>query len=109
MATWRTKAYSMFRLRTGEYSHADGKRSLFADLVERARRAIRDQDEQEIRRVVEYVRWAAEQNSEELASVVDLAFFLPVFRDASLRFQLMPYFPEQLVAKKWQLLMEEPA
>jgi hypothetical protein len=108
MAVWRTKACSTFGFHPGEHSYAEGKRGLFADLVERARWAIRDDDIEEISRIVEYVSWAAEQNSDELASVVDLAFFLPVFRDNELSSQFTSYFSAQLVAEKWELLMDEP-
>jgi hypothetical protein len=55
------------------------------------------------------VIWAAAQTSDELASVVDLAFFLPVFRDPKLFDQLRPSFPTELIEQKWQLLMSDPA
>ena len=108
MSEWRKKAYSTFGFSPGEYSYADGKRYLFADLVERARGALRNDDVEELDRIVEYVVWAAQQRSDQLASVVDLAFFLPVFRDPDLCPQLKARFPEQLVAEKWRALMEDP-
>jgi hypothetical protein len=109
MAVWRTKAYALFDLKPGAYSHRSGKGILFADLVEYARGALRDEDEAFLHRIVEYVTWAAGQESEELASVVDLAFFLRVFSDPVLFGQLRPHFPNELIESKWQLLMSQPS
>ena len=104
MAVWRTKAYSLFGLKPGAYSGADGKRYLFRDLVEQSRTAIREEDEDLLHRIVTYVTWAAEQNSDELTSSVDLAFFKQLFDDAELCAQLRRYFPEPLFNEKWTLL-----
>jgi hypothetical protein len=109
MAVWRTKAYSLFGLKPGDYSYRHGKTILFADLVEDARSAIRDEDDALLNRIVEYVTWAAAQKSEELASVVDLAFFLRVFADPVLFHQLRPHFPSELIEEKWRFLMSEPS
>lgn len=109
MVVWRTKAYSTFDLTPGSYSYAAGKLGLFGDMVEWARVAVDIDDKVQIRKIVDYVVWAAGQNSDELASVVDLAFFLPIFRDAHLSAQLMPHFPLELVAEKRRILMEDPA
>ena len=109
MAVWRTKAYSLFLFKPGDYSFAHGKRDLFADLVERARLAIRENDMELLRQIVEYVTWAADQNSDELASVADLSFFLPIFKDAELCGELRKHLPEELVNDKWRLLMESPS
>lgn len=107
MAVWRTKAYSTFQLKPGAYSFADGKRDLFADMVEWARKAIREGNQLRLRQIAGYVTWAAGRKSDCLDSVVDLAFFLPVFRDAALREELRLYMPVELLAEKWKLLMEQ--
>jgi hypothetical protein len=109
MAVWRTKAYELFDLKHGAFSFGHGKIELFADLVERARQALRDNDDVSLKRVVEYVTWAAAQKSDHLASGVELAFFLPVFRDPPLYAQLKKHFSAQLLEQKWQLLMVEPS
>lgn len=109
MAVWRTKAYLTFDVTPGSYSYAVGKLGLMTDMVEWVRAAVDDGDNVQIRKIVDYVVWAAGQNSDELASVVDLAFFLPIFRDTPLSAQLMPHFPPELVAEKRRILMEEPA
>lgn len=106
MAVWRTKAYELFKLRPGAYSFAHGKRDLFADLVDLARESVRDGNTQTLDLIIEYVTWAATQKSDDLASVVDLAFFLPVFRDPLLCARLKRHVPESLFAEKWELLME---
>ena len=85
MAVWRTKAYSLFNLRPGAYSYAEGKRDLFFDMVKWSRAALEVGDSVRLRHIVVYVVWASAQSSDDLASVVDLAFFLPVFRDAQLK------------------------
>ena len=108
MAVWRTRACSTFGLEPGSYSYTERKRILFADLVECARQALRDGDDPRLRKIIEYVSWAAAQKSDDLDSVVDLAFFLRVFRDASLCEQLKPFLPAELFAEKWKLLIEQP-
>ncbi len=107
MAVWRTKAYELFDLKPGAYSYAHGKRDLFADLVEWARTSLHEGNGQLLDRIVRYVTWVATQESDDLASVVDLGFFLPVFRDAFLCSQLKTHFPQQLFDEKWQLLAAE--
>jgi hypothetical protein len=109
MAAWRTKAYALFGFEPGSYSSARGKVDLFADLVGMARRALAGGDEELLGRIAGYVTWAARQPSEGLASAVDLAFFLPVFRDAALCAGLRGRVPEDLFSDKWQALMESPA
>jgi hypothetical protein len=106
MAVWRTKATSMFGFRANAYSYAQGKTILFADLVEFTRRALDDGDSELLRRIAEYVTWAMDQDSDELASVVDLGFFLPIFRNPDLQKGMAPYFPTELVEAKRQLLMD---
>jgi hypothetical protein len=109
MATWRTKACALFDFPAGEYSFRRGKVDLFRDLLEIARRAIAENDETLLTRISEYVVWAASQKSAELDSAVDLAFLLPLFQDATLCSKLRRYLPEELLAAKWQVLMQEPA
>lgn len=107
MAVWRTKACSLFGFKPGDYSFKQGKVDLFADLVAMADKAIRDGNEPLVARIIEYVTWAEAQDSDELDSVVDLAFFLPVFRDPWLSGQLQSRIPQQLFSKKWRLLVED--
>jgi hypothetical protein len=107
MAIWRTKAYSVFGLKQGDYSYKSGMRDLFADLVSWARSANRDNNHELLGKIVAYVTWAARQNSDELVSVVDLAFFMPVFRDSALSSQLQQHFSQDLFAEKRQLLLDE--
>ncbi|MEI7781313.1 MAG: hypothetical protein WCJ18_05235 [Planctomycetota bacterium] len=83
---------------------------LFRDLFVIAKRATCEKDEQELLRVLSYVQWAAAQHgADELASAVDLAFFLPGFRDPEMRMMLDSRLPSALFAEKWQALMEDPA
>jgi hypothetical protein len=107
MAAWRTKAYALFGFEAGTYSFARGKIDLFADLVAMASKALARGDEELMRRIAEYVTWAASQNSDQLVSAVDLAFFLPAFRDPALCTELRRRLPQQLFAGKWRQLMEE--
>lgn len=104
MAVWRTKAYELFNLKAGDYSFREGKRVLFADLVDWARAAVLDDNKEMLRRIAAYVTWANQQNSDDLASVVDLAFFKRLFRDDELCARLKPYFPEHFVDEKRHLL-----
>jgi hypothetical protein len=87
-------------------SYARGKVDLFADLVVLARCAIRDDDDILLGRILAYVHWAATQNAAKLSSAVDLAFFLPVFRDPELCAHLAGRLPHGFVSAKWRLLME---
>src|SRR4051812_14643001 len=105
MAAWRTKAYDEFGLKPGSYSHASGKVHLLADLAVLARAALRDGDDVLLARILGYVRWAASQrNAGGLASAVDLAFFLPLFRDPGSSALLRGRLPDQLLSEKWDLL-----
>lgn len=70
--------------------------------------ALQEDNAESLKKIIDYVSWAAAQDSDDLASVVDLAFFLPVFRDASLSSQLREHFSPQLFSDKWLLLMEQP-
>ena len=108
MAVWRTKAYELFNLRAGDYSFREGKRVLFADLVDWARTAVLDDNKEMLRRIAAYITWATQQNSDDLASVVDLPFFKYVFEDDELCTHLKPYFPEHLFDEKRHIL-ESPA
>jgi hypothetical protein len=109
MAKWRKKAYETFRFRPGSYSHTYGSVDLMADLITLVRRAVHDGNEDTLVRVLEYVLWAAaQQGAPGLASAVDLAFFLPGFRDHELCSLLRARLPEGLFAEKWRILMEEP-
>ena len=57
-----------------------------------------------------YVQWAAAQKAADgLASAVDLAFFLPAFRDSELTTELKARLPAELISEKWRVLMEETA
>ena len=109
MAVWRTRAYDTFGFPLGSYSHARGKVDLFADLVERAKTAVRDGDNESLSKIAEYVVWAAAQNSDELASAVDLAFFLPALGDPKLANQLESRMPEELLTTKRRCLVDPPA
>lgn len=106
MAVWRTKACELFGFNPAEYSFAHGKKELFADLIQFARDAGCAQDEAVLNRISDYVTWASRQKSEELASVVDLAFFLPVFRDPTLHELFRHRLNPDLLNSKWSLLME---
>jgi hypothetical protein len=108
MAAWRTKASALFGFPPACYSRRRGKVELFRDLVEKARTAATRRDNDTLGRIREYVSWAAAQKSPELDSALDLAFFLPVFQDATLKELLRPYLPIDLFLRKWEILMEEP-
>ena len=73
----------------------------------RLRKSIREDDEEQLSRITEFVIWAAAQRSDELASALDLAFFLPVFRDPELREHLENRIPEMLFSEKRRLLMND--
>ena len=109
MAVWRTKACELFGLNPGSYGFARGKVDLLFDLVESARIACKNDERERLVRIIEYVSWAAAQDSDQLASAVDLAFFLPVFRDPLLCEQLKPHIPRALFSEKWRLLMVPPS
>ena len=110
MAAWRTRAYEAFGFRPGSYSYARGNVDLLAALLDMLRRAAQTGDEEAISRVLGYVQWAAtQQGADRLSSVVDLAFFLPAFRDPNACALLKARLPEALVSEKWRVLMEEPA
>lgn len=109
MSAWRTRAYEAFGFHSGSYSHARGKVDLLADLLVLASQAVRDGDEATLDRVLAYVRWAADQKrADGLQSALDLAFFLPAFRDPDLRVLLETRLSEPLFTLKWQMLKEEP-
>ena len=107
MAVWRTRAYDLFGFKAGEYSSARGKIELLADLIVMAQRAGAENDGDLLDRIAEYVRWAARQKADDLQSAVDLAFFLPMFRDAKIQELFRDRFPGELVAEKNRLLMNE--
>ena len=80
-----------------------------ADLADMLRQAAGDGDAVTVARVATYVCWAASHtNDEGLQSAIDLAFFLPAFRNPELLALLIRYFPDDLIREKWSLLMEEP-
>ncbi len=109
MSAWRTRAYEAFGFRPGSYSYAHGKVDLLADLLVLARQAVRDGDEATLDRVLSYVRWAVDQKrADGLQSSLDLAFFLPAFRDPDLRVLLETRLPEPLFTLKWRMLIEVP-
>ena len=107
MAAWRKKAYELFQFKPGSYSIARGKIDLFADLIALSRESILNGDEGQLCRIVEYVTWAAAQDSDNLASAVDLAFFLPILRDPVLRSQFEIRIPVALFSEKKTLLMPD--
>ena len=72
MAAWRKKAYALFGFEPGEYSFAQGKVDLFADLVAMAETAIAQDDEEMLDRITEYVCWAANQTADDVASAVQM-------------------------------------
>lgn len=108
MAVWRTRAYEAFGFEPGSYSYAQGKVELLSDLLCLARRGLRDGDDALLARILAYVQWAdAQTGGDGLASAVDLAFFLPAFRDPEVCALLMSRLPQKLVSEKWRVLMEE--
>lgn len=107
MAVWRTKAYDLFGFKAGDYSFARGIIELFADLIVMAQRAGRENDGDLLDRIATYVCWAAAQNADGLQSAVDLAFFLPMFRDPELRDLFQGRIPKELIAEKSRLLMNK--
>lgn len=108
MAAWRTRAYEMFDFRPGAYSSARGKVELLADLFAMLRRAAKVGDDGAISRVLSYVEWAAAQKGADgLASAIDLAFFLPAFRDPDVCGLLKARLPEALLSEKWRVLVEK--
>jgi len=104
MTSWRKRAYSAFGLQPGSYSYSEGKKFLFRDMVDWAREALRDDDVRRIQDICDYVAWADCQHSDELDSVVALAFFKPVFDDEHLFLQLKEFLPAPLVAKMREIL-----
>lgn len=108
MAAWRKKAYSLCGFKPGSYNFARGRLYLFADIVAMFRDAAVAGDNDLMSRIIEYVRWANDQDSEELASAVDLAFFLPVFRDATPCKGIQRRVPADLFSAKWRDLMQGP-
>lgn len=107
MAAWRTKAFDLFGFKAGDYSFAHGKITLFADLVVMARRAGAEDDCRLLDRITKYVCWAAAQSSHQLSSAVDLAFFLPMFRDPKLLDLFQGRLPDELLAEKSRQLFGE--
>ena len=94
MAVWRTRAYETFGFAPGAYSFASGKVDLMSDLLDYARNALHNGDSTMLHRVLSYVEWAAAQNcSDDLQSAVDLAFFLPAFRDPQVCTELEARLP----------------
>ena len=77
----------------------------FAELIHLASSSA--DDSKTLDRIVEYVTWAAGQTSDELASAVDLAFFLPMFREKRIYQMLQQRFPPDLLATKTKLLLED--
>jgi hypothetical protein len=108
MATWHKKACALFGFKPGSYSFARGKVEI-ADLASKAKEAVAAGDDDLLGRILEYATWAAIQQSDQLASAVDLGFFLPVFRDRAMRDEIACHIPAELFAAKWRALMEEPA
>ncbi len=109
MAAWRKKAYNLFGFKPGSYSNSRGKVDLFADLAAMADQAVATCDNNLMGRIIEYVSWATEQKSEQMGSAIDLAFFLPAFRNPALRPEIQRRIPADLFSRKWRALMEEPA
>jgi hypothetical protein len=108
MAAWRKKAYETFEFPPGSYSHRRGKVELFGDLLEMAKQAMRSGNEELLRRIGRYVIWADSQTSDELASALDLAFFLPLLRDSVFLSHIENWIPSEMVAKKRRLLTNSP-
>ena len=105
MAVWRTKACDMFGFAANKHSFAHGKVELFADLLHLA--AQSSDDTETLNRIAEYVSWATEQSSDELASAVDLAFFLPMFRNDRIHKLLNHRFSPDLLDAKRLLLLDD--
>lgn len=103
MAVWRTKACEMFGFPANQHSYARGKVELFADLVHLASKL--ETAPQTLDLIAEYVTWAAEQASDDLASAVDLAFFLPMFRDKRLYDLFRTRLSSELLATKRSILV----
>lgn len=105
MAVWRTNACELFGFAVDEHSYARGKVELFADLLQLAANSANDP--QTLDRIAEYVTWAMQQSSDELASAVDLAFLLPMFRDEGIYDLLRRRFPPELLETKRALLLDD--
>jgi len=108
MAEWRKRACALFGHNPGQYSYSRGKVDLLADLVEKAKEAIRLEDEETLVKICDYVCWGAEQKSEQLESAVDLAFFLPVLRDHKLCDEIKKRIPPRLFSEKQRILSNDP-
>src|SRR5262245_21117326 len=105
MAVWRTKACEMFGFAANKYSYARGKVELFADLLHLATRS--PDNPATLDQIAAYVTWATEQTADELASAVDLAFLLPMFRDERMFNLLRDRFSPTLLAAKRTLLCDD--
>lgn len=107
MAAWRTKAYSMFDLKPGDYSYREGKRGLFTNLAEWAQQAAHEKDSIKLHKIVEYVVWAEQHCSYELNSSIDLCFFLPLLKDPILSESILQHFPDELVARVHKRIFDD--
>ncbi len=105
MAVWRTKACEMFGFAANKHSYARGKVELFADLLELADKSA--EDPWTLDRIAEYVDWASLQTSNSLASAVDLAFWLPMFRNDRIQRLLGSRFSPELLDAKKALLLDD--
>jgi len=105
MAVWRTKACEMFGFAPNQYSYAHGKAELFADLLHFATKS--ESDSRMLDLIAAYVTWASKQTSDQLASSVDIAFFLPMFRDQRIYDLFRTRISPELLATKYKLLMSD--
>ncbi|MEM9352646.1 MAG: hypothetical protein AAGA92_06515 [Planctomycetota bacterium] len=107
MAKWRVKAAEAFGFEPNKYSYAHSKKELFADLAVMALSAADEGDSESLKRISDFVCWACAQTADDLQSVVDLAFFLPLISEQELAGLVLNCFPADLVAGKRHLLLGE--
>ncbi len=107
MAVWRKKAYDLFGFQAGDYSFSHGKIDLFADIIFMAKRAGRFEDDELLDRIASYVTWASAQKADGVQSSVDLAFFLPMFRDPEILDLFRSRLPTDLLEDKARMLVDD--
>ena len=71
------------------------------------RQAERDGDADLLDRIAADVTWASAQNADGLQSALDLAFFLPIFRDRELHDLFRERIPDELLSEQRRLLTDD--